>query len=297
MGSKKLGLECLKQIYKSDPKKLIAIITIDDSNDLRSNYSEIQAFGLEYKIPVYTAKNRLDSEKMIRKIKPDLCLVVGWYWLLTKEILDFLPYGAIGLHASLLPKERGGAPLVWAMINGKEKAGVSLFAFDEGMDSGRIYGQEEVEIKPEDYISDVLEKVEKMSLKLIKKNYIQLLRGTPTFWEQDHKDATYCAQRNQAHGKIDWTKPAREVYNFIRAQSRPYPGAFSIFKEKKLIIWQARPLDMVYYGHPGQIVQIKPEGVYIVCGDQKPLLIQTVQLESGSDQKASEVIDSIKHQL
>ena len=225
-----------------------------------------------------------------------MCIVCGWYWLLRKEILESVPGGFIGIHYSLLPKYRGGAPLVWALINGEPEVGLSIFTFAEGVDSGPIWAQERIPVGPDDYISDVLERLEAKSIAALEATYPGILNGTTRPWEQEHTQATYCSMRQPSDGEIHWRAPAREVYNFIRAQSRPYPGTFTWLQGEKLVIWRARREESVYYGTPGQVSKVSADGVHVVCGDNRAVVIETVE-QDGIDMKAHKALKSVSIRL
>lgn len=294
IGSKQIGFECLKLMYRLNKKDLIGAVTIDDQKDTRTCYREIKNFCEQEKIKLHLVKDRSEFNRIIKKIKPDFGIVVGWYWMIDADVLKTVSGGFVGIHASLLPKYRGGAPLVWAMINGEQSAGVTLFSFTEGMDDGGIWGQKRIKVKDSDYISDVLLKIEKQALLLIKENYLKILSNSKKPKIQNHRLATYCALRIPEDGKICWHKSSQEIYNFIRAQSAPYPGAFTFNCGKKIIIWKARPLKMIYYGTPGQVVKIAEEGVYVVCGDQMPLVLEIIQEENGQKMAAQALIKTFK---
>lgn len=296
MGSKPFGLRCLEEIYRLSPDTLIGIITIDDRSDSRNAFAEFESFAKKNKIELHVAANRKDSEMAITRFAPELCLVNGWYWLIGDETLESVRGGFLGMHNSLLPKYRGGSPLVWTIINGEMSAGLSLFSFTKGMDEGDIWAQESVDIEPGDYIGDVLNKLEETAVAVLREKYISILNGAVVPFPQDHIRATYCAMRLPDDGLIDWHKPANQLYNFIRAQSDPYPGAFTFIDGKKLIIWRAHPVDMVYYGTPGQVAKVTSEGVYVICGDNSPSVLEIVELENGKE-PAAKVIKSIKTRL
>lgn len=292
IGSKPFGLRCFEEMYKIDPQSAIGIVTIDDRKDTRSAYDGFHEFAGQSNLKICVAKNRTDSEHIIREFQPDLCLVNGWYWLIGKETLEAVPHGFIGIHNSLLPKYRGGSPLVWSIINGETRAGLSFFSFTEGMDDGDIWAQESVPIKPGDYISDALQKIENEAISIIQEKYSAILNGDITPKPQNHDAATFCGSRMPGDGLIDWKKSSGEIYNFIRAQLEPYPGAFTFIYGKKLTIWRARPVDMTYYGSPGQVTRITEDGVYVICGDNKPILLETVEID-GQKGPANKFIKSI----
>lgn len=294
IGSKKLGLESLKLIYGLAPDVLTSVITINDTQDTRSVYRDLKKYCQTKKIKFYTVLNKKDFNNVVTRLKPDFCVVCGWYWLIDNEILSLIPHGSVGMHGSLLPKYRGGSPLVWAMINGEKETGISLFSFAEGMDNGDIWVQRKITINTADYISDVLDKAEKVLTEILKENYHKILNHKIKPRKQDHRFATYCAQRIPEDGQIDWRKSSKDIFNLVRAQSQPYPGAFACLNWKKIIIWRAKLSNMHYYGTEGQVAKITSEGVYVICGDQKPIILETVQLEGSKEQLAQEVIKSIK---
>ena len=117
VGSKQLGLNCLEAMHQLSPKTLVGAVTFNDSSDTRSKYTDFVKYCASNKIPLLTARNRKDSEAIIAAQKPDMCIVVGWYWLIGTHILKQVPHGLLGIHNSVLPKYRGSAPLVWGMIN------------------------------------------------------------------------------------------------------------------------------------------------------------------------------------
>ena len=156
IGSKQLGLDCLKTIYSQSKETLVGVLTFDDTSDGRSKFNDFIDFCSTNEIPMFIAKNKTESEKIVKKQHPDICIVVGWYWLFSNEILSEVPNGLLGIHNSLLPKYRGGAPLVWSIINGEKNIGFSMFTLTEGMDEGDIWFQYKIELKQEDDINTIL---------------------------------------------------------------------------------------------------------------------------------------------
>ncbi|CAN5394502.1 methionyl-tRNA formyltransferase [soil metagenome] len=176
---------------------------------------------------------------MLSALQPDVILVIGWYYMVPKKIRDIAKYGAWGIHASMLPNYAGGAPLVWAMINGETETGVSLFKLDNNVDDGDIISQEKIRIEDTDSIKEVYEKVTSSSKKML----LHALQNISKieFKPQDKSKIKVFPQRKPDDGEIDLSKPAKELYDFIRAQSSPYPGAFIKTADgKKLIIEKAR---------------------------------------------------------
>ncbi len=297
LGSKKIGYQSLLTIYHLNNASLIGIITIDDRNDERSVYDEFQHFSKDHNIDLFVVENKQESEDLIKKLKPELCIVVGWYWIISNEVLKNVPYGFLGVHGSQLPKYRGGSPIVWAIINGEKNVGVSLFSFGDGIDNGPIWNQKIIEIGSNEYIYEILNKIEQETINIFQENYLLILKGLIKPKPQNRKNATYCAQRIPDDGLIDWTKPAVDVFNFIRAQAPPYPGSFTFYDGEKLKIVMADLADMTFYGTPGQIGKISNEGVYIICGDNKPIIVKKVQYKTKEKIPAQQILKSIKLRL
>ena len=278
LGSKKLGLLSLHSLLNSF-HKLATIVTIDDRGDSRSCMQEFDSIAEKRNIPFYCVKNKRESEAVLNYLLPDLCIVIGWYWIIPKHLLERIPLGFIGVHNSLLPKYRGGSPLVWQIINGENETGFSVFSLAEGMDEGDLWAQETIEITQKDYILDVLQKIERRVPVLIEEITQKLIDGVATPTKQDHTKASYCFQRTPEDGIINWSKSALDVYNFIRAQSLPYPGAFSTFSGKKIHIWKAKPSSEIWYGKTGQLVRFSGDNALILCGDRNCLEIELVGFE------------------
>ncbi len=293
MGSKHLGLEVLKLVHELFPSKLHSVITLDDRADTRTEHAHFVKFCGEREIPVHIAADRKHSEKLIHELKPDVVLVVGWFWLISPECLKAVPSGFVGIHNSLLPTYRGSAPIIWAMLNGEKEVGFSYFTFTEGMDDGPVWGKGSVPVGESDYIADVLEKLEAEVLRSVPRVVGGILNGGIVPEAQNHSLATYCAQRVPSDGIIDWSKPASYVHAFIRSQSHPYPGAFTYLNDEKLTIWRAALDPRQYFGTPGQVAEYSGESVAVICGDNKAVLLQTVE-GSGGQVPARQVVSSFK---
>ncbi len=290
VGSKPLGVKVLNAVYALAPQSLAGLVTFDDSSDARSALPQFEEFEKRTGKPLRVLKNGSGLASVVQELQPELCLVVGWYWVLKPEILRSVPHGWLGIHASLLPKYRGGAPLVWALINGESETGLSLFYFDEGMDTGDVVAQRRITIGPQDTIADLLSRTEQESTDMIREVYPLLLLGKAPRVQQDHSKATYVSLRNSADGRIDWRQPAIRVYDFIRAQTHPYPGAFFYFEDRLIRVWSAKLFEYPYFGAPGQVVMVTGDSVVVTCGEGTGLSLVAVQPEDGEQQMASELL-------
>lgn len=219
-------------------------ISYSEGKVKNSNYANLKDIADNYSIPIFEVESkagmRLENyQDHISEMGIELLLVLGWYYMIPRSVREILLYGAWGIHASLLPKYAGGAPLTWAIINGEQETGVTLFRMDDGVDDGDIIAQESFEIAFDDTIKDVYLKAERASKTVLSNTLGDI--GAIEFTPQDKSRIEVFPQRSPDDGEIDWNLPARDLYNFIRAQSSPYPGAFvRTVDGKKLIIEKAR---------------------------------------------------------
>lgn len=291
VGSKMLGVSVLEEMHRLSPDNLCAVITIDDSRDTRCALGSYRQFSQRTSKSLRILSKGFGLRETIAELSPDLCIVVGWYWVLAHELLRMVSEGWLGIHASLLPKYRGGAPLVWAIINGETESGVSLFYFDEGMDTGDIAAQKRFKIGFEETIADVLHKVEALSVEMIRETYPLLITGTTHRIPQDHSQATYAAVRKPIDGQIDWHLAGIQIYNFIRAQTHPYPGAFCHLSSGDTVrIWRAKVFPRPYFGTPGQIVAVETDHVVVTCGGGTAICLYVIQVDEQDEQNAAKML-------
>ena len=252
-GTTNYSKELLLFLLEKDlvPKVIFSIpqeFNISYSNEKvkNTNYAELKSISNKYNILYYeidsvNGKRTKDYETIIKELNLDLILVLGWYYMIPKSIRELAKYGAWGIHASLLPKYAGGAPLNWAIINGEKQTGVTLFRMEDGVDDGDIIAQKSFSIKYEDTIKEVYDKATIASKQILAEilNNIKNVKFTP----QDKNKIEVHPQRNPKDGMIDWNKSAVEIYNFIRAQTLPYPCAFSIINDRAIKIIDSKITD------------------------------------------------------
>jgi len=296
LGSKPLGLQVLDAIHRLRPEALLSVVTFDDSADDRSALDGFKTFAEATGKTVSIAKDASDAERIIRSLQPDLVLVVCWYWLLKDALLSAIPHGAIGIHNSLLPNYRGGSPLVWAILNGEKEIGYSVFSLASEMDAGQIWLQERIELPADANVGHALELIRASLLATLESSWCALLDGELKPRPQSEDGVSYCAQRMPVDGRIDWSRSAKQVADFIRAQSPPYPGAFSVYDGKHLVIPAAAIWHSTYYGVPGQVCRVGSDHVLVVCGDNRALVLTTVIVD-GTERPARQVLSSIKIRL
>jgi methionyl-tRNA formyltransferase len=245
-------------------------------------HADMQPWCQEHEVPFTYYASLDDLERFIQATHPDLALLAGWYHLVPSRIRAMVPKGCIGVHASLLPKYRGNAPLNWAMLNGDSESGVSLFGLSDEVDDGPLYGQKQFQIGPDDYISDVIDKAEQCALELIGENLKDILDGTGRI-QQQSGCPTYSLQRQPEDGAISWARPAEEIRRLIRAVSRPYPGAFGYLSDSKIIIWKARVAHGApqVFGAPGQVIHLPDIPFPCVVTGKGLLALEEIESEAG----------------
>jgi methionyl-tRNA formyltransferase len=229
----------------------------------------------------------------------DIAFAVSWRYMIPSTIYQTPILGTYVFHDSYLPAYRGFSPTVWAMINGENHTGATLFEISDEVDAGDIIDQEIVPIGPDETISVVVDRVTQIYLGILERNLTGLLEVSITSKPQDHNQATYTCKRTLEDNQINWTAPTEEVYNLIRALSHPYPGAYTFLLGKKIQVWSAKRLQLPKYDGriPGRVIQILPGiGSVVLTGDGA-LLIKEVQSSDGQVECAANVINSLSQTL
>jgi methionyl-tRNA formyltransferase len=191
-------------------------------------------------IPVFYVKNINDLESVaeLRRLDLDLCVVLGWSQILRREALACARLGTVGAHASYLPHNRGSAPVNWAILRGESRTGNTLMWLSEGVDEGQIVAQRAFPITPFDTCASVYEKVAATNGEMVLELIQKLEQGERPATPQPPTRETILPRRRPEDGEIDWSLPAREIYDFIRGLTRPYPGAYSFRAGEKLTVWK-----------------------------------------------------------
>src|SRR6266550_8549155 len=216
MGATELGWSCCQTLLEMG-QEVVGIFSIPQQFRVswsQSPVTNVQHKGFEDLAAVHSLSLVYVRGKMadlvymdaLRDMRPDLIIVAGWYYILPRSFREIATQGAVGLHASLLPKYRGGAPLVWATINGEPETGVTFFHFADGVDDGDIIAQEKFEIAFEDDIADLVRKASEASQQLIAEYVPMLAAGNAPRIAQDHAQVTFVPQRKPEDGVIDWNR-------------------------------------------------------------------------------------------
>ena len=217
--------------------------------------------------------NALETLNEIRKVEPELIFVVGWSQLVHEPFLALASEGVFGMHPTLLPRHRGRAPIPWAILSGLARTVVTLFEIvDPTADSGAIVGQVEVPVSAEETATSLFASLAAAHVALIRELVPQLLERSAPRVPQDAKRASSWPKRSPADGIIDWETRAPYLYDWVRAQTRPYPGAFTFLGDEKVIVWGARPVDLAGPAAAGTVVALREERPVVACGEGALLL-------------------------
>lgn len=276
------GLEVIEQIGDRIPIKGIAGLSERDRDDAISGYRYIEPFcqarGYEY-VPVqsYTMGEAGDRDRLLA-LDLDVLLVLGWQRLIPPWLIEHAKIGAIGVHGSVhgITGGRGRSPQNWALLLGADRFEVSIFFIDPGVDSGDVIATRDFALTPHDDIRTSYHKVGWATVDMLvdawRNGAIAGRRATP-----QQEGAKYLPQRRPEDGEIDWTRTTRQIYDFVRALTDPYPGAFSMLDGAKLVVWRARPFmttDSPDGHEPGELVSIFADGSFLVRTGDGLLLIE-----------------------
>jgi len=225
-----------------------------------------------------TVKSREFHEEMGR-LAPDLFVVVAFGQILPQSLLDIPVRGAINVHASLLPRYRGAAPIQWSIINGDTETGVTTMMMDPGMDTGDMLVVEKTPIGPRETAADLHDRLSTMGAHALIRTLEKMLDGTLERIPQDHKFATHAPMLNKKDGEIDWSMPAEQIECQIRGMT-PWPGAFTFSDDMRLKIFRASVLKRDISVQPGTILECFPGELRVATG-KWALAVQEIQGESG----------------
>lgn len=277
-GSVNSSLTTLNMLAKHK-MNLVGVLGLSkDKSKNVSGYQDLskpaEKFGVPYSS--FDNINGVEPVEFISSKNPDLLFVVGLSQLVKEELLNIPKYGCIGFHPTKLPKGRGRGAVAWILL-GKAKGAATFFKLDEGMDSGPILIQEPFQVNDDDYASNVIDKIILAIEKGLDKTLPDLKNGVIKFQKQDHKKATYLGRRRPEDGYIDWEKSANEIHTLIRATSKPLPGAFTYFDERKVVINKAEIVEKSnHIGVTGRISKIDESGIEVHTGEGQ-ILIQELQ--------------------
>jgi methionyl-tRNA formyltransferase len=276
VGARVVGHRVLEALLQAGAN-IVGVLTLDEAKrEMTTAFTPFDDLSDQYQLNARKFTSLKDPEltEWVQQQHPDLGIVVGVSQLVGEKMLVIPPRGFIGMHPTMLPEGRGRAPIPWALIKGLEKTGATLFYCDPKADTGDLLAQQEVPIYYEDVSSTLGSRTDTAVIELFLDNLPKLADGTAPRFPQDEEKATVWPQRRPEDGLIDWWKSSRELYNWVRALTHPYPGAFTFWNGHKLFVWEVREVTSGQAGKPGEVLALQPDGVLVATRDGALLLTQ-----------------------
>lgn len=254
MGTPDFSVGTLEMLIQAGHEIVLAVTQPDKPKGRGKAMQQppVKEAALAHGIEVYQPRRVREPEciEYLRSYKPDIIVVVAFGQILPKEILEMPPKGCINVHASLLPKYRGAAPIQWAVINGEPVTGVTTMRMDEGLDTGDIILKAEVPLQKDETGGSLFGRLAKAGAELCVRTLEAIAQGTAVYTPQDHAKATHTTMIKKQLGEMDWAKPAVELERLIRGLS-PWPSAYTYLDGKTLKIWKARVQEASDAGQGG----------------------------------------------
>lgn len=283
MGTPDFAVPCLRELLQKK-YDIAAVVTQPDRAKGRGNKltpPPVKVLAEEAGIPVYQPEKikTMEFTQTLRDLKPDVMIVVAFGQILSQEILDIPPLGCINVHASLLPKYRGAAPINWCIINGESITGVTTMYMDKGLDTGDMIVKKEIEIDDNETAGELHDRLMELGSTVMSETMELLIAGMVPRIPQNNDEATYAPIMTKTLGRIDWSKDAFEIRNLIRG-TYPWPGAFSTYNGKVFKILRATALkDSIKNENYGYVSQVNRDSIDISCGSGS-LRILELQFEN-----------------
>ncbi len=293
MGTPDFAAGALKSIVDAG-HEVVLVVTQTDKPKGRGKevqFTPVKKVALEYGIEVFQPVKVKVAEavEVLKGYEADVFVVAAYGQILSKEILDMPKYGCINIHASLLPKYRGAAPIQWSIIDGEKVTGVTTMMMDVGLDTGDMLDKCQVIIEDNETGGSLHDKLMVAGGELILETLKKLEEGTITRTKQNDADSCYAKMLDKKLGDIEFTKSAEEIERLIRGLN-PWPSAYTRINGKNLKIWEAKVLDIEYEGECGQIVSVGKNQMIVKTG-KGALDIKNLQIEG---KKAMDIGDFLR---
>lgn len=293
MGTPDFAAASLKKLI--DKKyDIAAVFTQPDKprdRGMKLSYSPVKELALENNIPVYQPTKLRDgtATELIKNLKPDILVVVAYGRILPDDMLEVPKYGAINVHASLLPKYRGAAPIQWAVLNGDKITGVTTMYLASEMDTGDIIYTSETDIGEFETSGELFDRLMIMGAELLDRTLRDIEAGTAPRTPQDHSKASYVKMLDKSLSPIEWAKTPREVIKQIYGL-QPWPVATAELDGKVFKIYSAEYTQNKTDKAPGSVVSAGKKGIEIACLDGETVLITELQAAGKKRMKASDYL-------
>lgn len=273
MGTPDFAVGTLEALIEAGHEVVLAVTQPDKpkGRGKEMQYTPVKECALKHDIPVFQPRRVREEEciEELRKYNADIMVVVAFGQILPKEILEMCTYGCVNVHASLLPKYRGSAPIQWAIIDGEEVTGVTTMQMDEGLDTGDMLLKTEVTIEPKETGGSLFDKLADAGAKLCVETLEALQNKTVTPIPQGETTTAYAKMLDKQLGNIDWNKTAVQIERLIRGLT-PWPSAYTNWNEKAMKIWDAEvsAIDIeTEDAKAGTIVKVEKDAFYVQTGE------------------------------
>lgn len=293
MGTPDFCVPILKAL--SEKCNVIAVVTQPDKEVGRKkeiSYSPIKKTAIDLGIKVLQPVKIKEEYKEIIDLNTDIIITCAYGQIVPEVILNYPKYGCINVHASLLPKLRGGAPIHKAIIYGYDVTGITIMYMDKGMDTGDMISKKEVKIEDNDTAETLHDKLQKVSVTLLLETLPKIISGTNKREKQDDNRATYAYNISRQEEHVDFNKTSKEVFNQIRGLNS-WPGAYAVLDDKSIKLWLSKISENHYDAKPGTIVNLDKNGMEIVTKDGS-VLITELQLPGKRKTNIKDFINGVK---
>jgi methionyl-tRNA formyltransferase len=298
-GTPSFAVPTLKHLLAQTDFEIVGVITQPDRPRGRGqevSFSPVKEAALAANLAVHQPEKirAPESESVLQKLAPDCVVIIAYGQIIPAKLLPIPKLGWINLHASLLPKYRGAAPINWAIVNGEMRTGVTTMRIDAGMDTGDMLLQRVIEIGSKETAPELTARMSESGAPLMGETLRGLAAGSIAPKPQEHAEASYAPMLKKEDGRIDWNRPAAEIYNRMRGFA-PWPGAYTTFRGQTCQVW-AEPVSKegavglpgsVGSGVPGTLFTEKNE-LFIWCGDATVLRLGLVKVEGRKPVKATD---------
>ena len=290
MGTPDFAVGPLESIIEAG-HEVILVVTQPDREKGRGKevvFSPVKECAVAHNIPVFQPEKIKKAEEVefLKQYEADVFVVAAFGQILSKEILDMPRLGCVNIHASLLPKYRGAAPIQWAVIDGEEKTGVTIMRMDEGLDTGDILLQEEIILDAKETGESLFNRLAVLGSDTIVKALELMEKGELTPVPQDHDMSTYAKMLNKKMGVIDFNNSAVVIERLVRGLNS-WPSAYTYINGKTLKIWEAEVIADALEGQNGQVVKVSKDSFWVKCAEGM-LEIMSLQLEGKKRMNAGE---------
>ena len=290
-GTPQFAVPTLKHLLAQPDFELLAVITQPDRPRGRGqevSFSAVKQTALTAKIPVHQPEKirAPEVQELLQSYSPDFIVIIAYGQIIPARLLPIPKYGWINLHASLLPKYRGAAPINWAIVNGETRTGFTTMRIDAGMDTGDILLQHEYGIEPNETAAALTTRLSEAGAPLMAETLRGLAAGKVIPRPQDHSQATLAPILKRDDGRIDWNRTAQEIHTRMRGFA-PWPGAYSVFRGQSCHLWGEPLSNKKSHAPPGTLL-LEDNDLLVVCGGTTVLRLSAVQLEGRTVVRASE---------